>query len=87
MENPKDNSEEKNESSIIDKIKAKIMLEELKLKYLYIYESNVSDEDLIKKIIELNFDEERIILFYDDKISKIYDDLDQEFGISGFIME
>ena len=51
-----------------NEIKAEIMLEELKLKYQNINGVD-SDENIIKKIIELNLDENAIIQFYD--INKI----------------
>ena len=65
-----------------NEIKAEIMLEELKLKYQNINGVD-SDENIIKKIIELNFDENAINNYYN--IEKIYYELDDEYGISGFI--
>ena len=67
-------------------------------------------DDIIKKIIELNFNEDEIKKLYekkaepvpdpaipnpapvpvrddDEKVDKIYDDLEEEYGISGFIDE
>ena len=65
-------------------------------------------DDIIKKIIELNFNEDEIKNIYqkkaepvpdpaipnpvpvrddDEKVDKIYDDLEEEYGISGFIDE
>ena len=67
-----------------NEIKAKIMLEELKLKYQNINGVD-SDENIIKKIIELNLDENAIIQFYD--INKIYEEFEDEYGICGFIPE
>ena len=67
-----------------NEIKAEIMLEELKLKYQNINGVD-SDENIIKKIIELNLDENAIIQFYD--INKIYEEFEDEYGICGFIPE
>ena len=67
-----------------NEIKAEIMLEELKLKYQNINGVD-SDENIIKKIIELNLDENAIIQFYD--INKIYEEFEDDYGISGFIPE
>ena len=58
-----------------NEIKAKIMLEELKLKYPNINGVD-SDENIIKKIIELNFDENAISNFYD--IERLYKELDKD---------
>ena len=58
-----------------NEIKAEIMLEELKLKYQNINGAD-SDENIIKKIIELNFDENAISNFYDNV--KIYKELEEE---------
>ena len=67
-----------------NEIKAKIMLEELKLKYPNINGVD-SDENIIKKIIELNFDENAVNNFYD--IQRVYNELEDEYGISPFIDE
>ena len=67
-----------------NEIKAEIMLEELKLKYQNINGVD-SDENIIKKIIELNLDENAIIQFYD--INKIYEEFEDDYGICGFIPE
>ena len=67
-----------------NEIKAEIMLEELKLKYQNINGVD-SDENIIKKIIELNFDENAINNYYN--IEKLYNELEDEYGISGFILE
>ena len=67
-----------------NEIKAEIMLEELKLKYQNINGVD-SDENIIKKIIELNLDENAIIQFYD--INKIYEEFEDDYGIAGFIPE
>ena len=72
--------------------------------------SKSNKDDIIKKIIELNFNEDEIKKLYekkaepvpdpaipnpapvpvrddDEKVDKIYDDLEEEYGISGFIDE
>ena len=67
-----------------NEIKAKIMLEELKLKYQNINGAD-SDENIIKKIIELNFDENTVNNFYD--IQRVYNELEDEYGISAFFDE
>ena len=67
-----------------NEIKAKIMLEELKLKYPNINGVD-SDENIIKKIIELNFDENAVNNFYD--IQRVYNELEDEYGNSSFIDE
>ena len=67
-----------------NEIKAEIMLEELKLKYQNINGVD-SDENIIKKIIELNFDENAINNYYD--IEKLYNELEDDYGISGFVDE
>ena len=67
-----------------NEIKAEIMLEELKLIYQNINGVD-SDENIIKKIIELNLDENAIIQFYD--INKIYEEFEDDYGICGFIPE
>ena len=60
------------------------MMEELKLKYHDL--NDVDDEgNMIKKIIELNFNEDEIKRYYD--INRLYTELDDEYGISGFAEE
>ena len=66
----------------INKVKAKIMYDELIVKYDYI-KNDANEEKIIEKIIELNFDEEAIKNYYD--VQRIYDELEDEYGISGFI--
>ena len=68
----------------IDKIKAKIMYDEIIIKYKYIKDID-SEEKIIKKIIELKFNEESIKEYYD--INKIFFELDEEYGMSAFINE
>ena len=65
--------------------RAKIMLEELKLKYPIFNDNNLKEDDIIKKIIELNFDEDKIKNYFD--IKKIYEELEEDYGISGYIEE
>ena len=65
--------------------RAKIMLEELKLKYPIFNDNNLKEDDIIKKIIELNFDVDKIKNYYD--VQKIYEELEEDYGISGFIEE
>ena len=65
--------------------RAKIMLEELKLKYPIFNDNNLKEDDIIKKIIELNFDEDKIKNYFD--IKKIYEELEEDYGISGIIEE
>ena len=65
--------------------RAKIMLEELKLKYPIFNDNNLKEDDIIKKIIELNFDEDKIKNYYD--VQKIYEELEEDYGISGYIEE
>ena len=66
----------------INKVKAKIMYDELIVKYDYI-KNDANEEKIIEKIIELNFDEEKIKNYYD--VQRIYDEIEDEYGISGFI--
>ena len=65
--------------------RAKIMLEKLKLKYPIFKDNNLKEDDIIKKIIELNFDEDKIKNYFD--IKKIYEELEEDYGISGYIEE
>ena len=65
--------------------RAKIMLEELKLKYPIFNDNNLKEDDIIKKIIELNFDVDKIKNYYD--VQKIYEELEEDYGISGYIEE
>ena len=67
------------------KVKAKIMLEELKLKYKTINDIGY-DEKVIEKIIELNFDENKILDYF-GTVDRLYKELDEDFGISGFMEE
>ena len=76
-----ENQEVQNE---IDKTKAKIMYDELIIKYKYIKDMD-SEENIIKKIIELKFNEESVKEYYD--INKLFLELDEEYGMSAFINE
>ena len=69
--------------SEIDKIKAKIMYDELIVKYDFIKQID-TEENIIKKIIQLNFNELEIKNFYTN-IDIIYQELEDEYGISGFV--
>ena len=69
--------------SEIDKIKAKIMYDELIVKYDFIKQID-TEENIIKKIIQLNFNEIEIKNFYTN-IDIIYHELEDEYGISGFV--
>ena len=82
MEDIKENSEVRNG---LLKAKAKIMIEELKLKYKNINLFN-DDENIIKKIIELNFNESKLIEYF-DKVIKIFQEMDDEYGIAAFMDE
>ena len=85
MEENKEKSEKEKDLEKTNEIKAKIMLEELKLKYPIFNNSILVEDDIIKKIIELNFNEDKIKNYCD--IDIIYEELDRDFGISGFIPE
>ena len=71
-----------NNQNEINKTKAKIMYEELLVKYSYIKDMD-SEENIIKKIIELNFDEIKIKDYY--LAPRIYNELEDEYVVSGFI--
>ena len=73
---------EKENQSEINKMKAKIMYDEIIIKYKDIKDID-TEENIIKKIIELNFDENRIKEYYN--IQRIYDEIEDEYGVSGFI--
>ena len=67
-----------NNQNEMNKAKAKIMYEELLVKYSYIKDMD-NEENIIKKIIELNFDENKIKNYYD--VQKIYNELEDEYGL------
>ena len=75
--------EENKEKS--EKSRAQIILEELKLKYPIFNDTKLNESDIIKKIIELNFDENKIKVYFD--IDKIYQELEDDYAVSSFIEE
>ena len=81
MEGKKYQSEK--DPQITNKMKAKIMLEELKLKYPNFNDIDLNDDYMIEKIIELNFNEEEIKNYFENySVDKIYQELEDEYGIS-----
>ena len=74
---------EKEKSAL--KIKAQIMLEELKCKYQK-FNDVKNDKNIIEKIIELNFDEDKIKKFYYG-VDKLFNRIEDDYGITGFIDE
>ena len=72
MEKNKEKSEKKDLLNA-DEARAKIMLEELKLKYPIFNNTNLNEDDVIKTIIKLNFDEDKIKDYYD--VDKIFDEI------------
>ena len=77
--------EDKNIKNELNKTKAKAMYDELIIKYEYIKGMD-TEENIIKKIIQLNFNELEIKNFY-DKVKQMYDDLEDEYAVSGYIDE
>ena len=73
---------EKENQSEINKMKAKIMYDEIIIKYNYIKDID-TEENIINKIIELNFDENQVKEYYN--VQRIYFELEDEYGVSGFI--
>ena len=71
--------------SEIDEIKAKIMYDELIVKYDFIKQID-SERYIIKKIIQLNFNELKIKNFCAD-VDIIYQELEDEYLISDFVEE
>ena len=67
----------------INKMKAEIMYDEIIIKYNFIKDID-NEEKVIQKIIEFNFDENKIKEYYEQRI---YVKLDDEWGVSGFIEE
>ena len=65
MEENKENYEKEKNFLNANESRAKIMLEELKLKYQSFNNSNLKEDKIIKKIIELNFDEYEIKKYID----------------------
>ena len=83
MEGKKYQSEKEKDSQITNKMKAKIMLEELKLKYPNFNDIDLNDDYMIEKIIELNFNEEEIKNYFENySVDKIYQELEDDYGIS-----
>ena len=73
-----------NKQDEINKIKAKIMYDELIIKYNEIKDID-TEENIIQKIIELNFDENKVKEYY--IVQRIYDQLDEEYDRSAFFDE
>ena len=76
-----------NNQNETNKIKAKIMHDEIIVKYSYIKDMD-SEENIIKKIIELNFDENKIKEYYD--VKALIDEIEEEeekYGICGQPMD
>ena len=67
----------------INKMKAEIMYDEIIIKYDFIKDID-NEEKIIQKIIEFNFDENKIKEYYE---LRIYVELDDEYWVSGFIEE
>ena len=85
MKEKKEKSEKEKSSQKANEIRAEIMLEELKLKYPIFNNINLNDNIIIKKIIELNFNENKIKENCD--ANKIYQELEDDYGVSSFIEE
>ena len=83
MEDTKENSEVRNG---LLKAKAEIMLEELKLKYQDFTLIN-NDEKIINKIIEVNFNEDKVIEYFDKRVTELLEELEDTYGILGFMDE
>ena len=66
---------QKENQSEINKMKAKIMYDEIIIKYNDIKDID-TEENVINKIIELNFDENQVKEYYN--IQRIYDEIDYE---------
>ena len=77
--------EDKNNKNELNETKAKTMYDELIIKYEYIKGMD-TEENIIKKITQLNFNELEIKNFY-DKVKQMYDDLEDEYAVSGYIDE
>ena len=73
-----------NKQDEINKMKAKIMYDELIIKYNEIKDID-TEENIIQKIIELNFDENKVKEYY--IVQRIYDQLDEEYDRSAFFDE
>ena len=66
----------------INKMKAEIMHDEIIIKYDFI--EDIDKKSVINKIIELNFDENKIKDYYDN-VQEIYDDIEYGYFISGIL--
>ena len=66
-----------------NKIKANILYEELILKYDYL-KNNYNEEEIINKIIEFDFNENKVIEYY-DLTNKMFEEFDGEYAISCFM--
>ena len=73
-----------NKQDEINKMKAKIIYDEIIIKYNEIKDID-TEENIIKKIIELNLDENKVKDYY--IVQRIYDQLDEELGLSAFVDE
>ena len=73
-----------NNQNEINKMKAKIIYDELIIKYNEIKDID-TEENIIKKIIELNLDENKVKEYYN--VQRIFDEIEEEYGISGFILD
>ena len=80
MEEKKEKTEKENCSQNTNEIRAKIMLEELKLKYPIFNNINLNFDFIIKQIIELNFNEDKI-----KDCIEIYKELEDDYDVSMFI--
>ena len=83
MEDTNKNSEVRNG---LMKAKAEIMLEELKLKYQDFTLIN-NDEKIINKIIEVNFNEDKIVEYFDKSVTELLQNIEDDYGILGFMDE
>ena len=72
-----------NKQDEINKMKAKIIYDEIIIKYNEIKDID-TEENIIKKIIELNFDENQIKEYYNEKI---YDGLNDDYHLSALMEE
>ena len=71
-----------NNQNEINKMKAKIMYDEIIIKYNEIKDID-TEENIIKKIIELNLDENKVKEYYN--VQRIFDEIEEEYGISAFV--
>ena len=70
-----------NNQSEINKMKAEIMYDEIITKHNHIKDID-NEENVIKKIIELNFDENQLKEYYEQRI---YDEFEEEYGLSAIL--